>query len=248
MQNGKQCNTCCVKDREHVRLAKSSFYKSYNPKYKDGLLPMCKNCCKALSLDDAGENIDLSRFQIMLHQNDLPFIDKLYKAAVSQAERKYGDENGNAKGKSIVGLYLSKLSSLQQYRNLTWVDGDFDKVMIDPKMSKENVIHIADDISDNNLKSLTMFNTGLEFELMKAMLNLLKSQYRNLDFELLVFYVQNRIGQELCIAANDFDLHEEFKRDADKFLIQIKESQGKDEDIVFAADYADMYLQEEDGE
>ena len=83
---------------------------------------------------------------------------------------------------------------------------------------------------------------------MKAMLNLLKSQYRNLDFELLVFYVQNRIGQELCIAANDFDLHEEFKRDADKFLIQIKESQGKDEDIVFAADYADMYLQEEDGE
>ena len=131
---------------------------------------------------------------------------------------------------------------------MTWVDGDFDKVMIDPKTSKENVIHIADDISDNNLKSLTMFNTGLEFELMKAMLNLLKSQYRNLDFELLVFYVQNRIGQELCIAANDFDLHEEFKRDADKFLIQIKESQGKDEDIVFAADYADMYLQEEDGE
>ena len=101
MQNGKQCNTCCVEDREHVRLAKSSFYKSYNPKYKDGLLPMCKKCCKALSLDDAGENIDLSRFQIMLHKNDLPFIPKLYKAAVSQAERKYGDENGNAKGERV---------------------------------------------------------------------------------------------------------------------------------------------------
>lgn len=251
MQNGKQCIRCCTGERENKRLVRSSFYRTYNPKYRDGLLPICKDCCKKESLDDTGENIDLSRFQIMLHSNDLPFIAKLYKAAVSQAERKYGDENGNAKGESIVGLYLSKLSSLQQYRNMTWEDSvfddDSDNIIKDMTANKKAVIHTGD-VDDKALKSLTMFNTGLEFELMKAMLNLLKSKYSNLDFELLVFYAQNRIGQELCIAANDFALHEEFKRDADEFLIRIKKLQGKDEDIDFAADYADMYLQEEDGE
>lgn len=93
-----------------------------------------------------------------------------------------------------------------------------------------------------------MFDTGLEFELMKVLFNLLKLHYSNSDLEVLIFYIQNRIGQELCIAANDFNLHEEFKHDADKFLIQLKESQGKDADIDFAGEYADMYLQEDDGE
>lgn len=251
MKNGKKCISCCTGDRENSKVVFSSFYKSYNPKYRDHLLPMCKNCCKKESLDDSGENIDLTRFQIMLHKNDLPYISKLYKAVVSQAERKYSDENGEAKGKSIVGLYLSKLSSLQQYRNMTWADSifddDSDNAAKDQKTYGKNTIHISD-IDDDKLRSITMFNTGLEFELMKVMLNLLKSHYSSSDFEVLIFYVQNRIGQELSIAENDIGLYQEFKHDADEFLIQLKESQGTDQDTDFSDNYADMYLQEEDRE
>lgn len=248
MQNGKQCIHCCTGKHENKRLARSSFYKSYNPKYRDGLLPMCKKCCKEESLDDAGKDVDLSRFQIMLHSNDLPFIANLYKAAVSQAERKYSDASGNAKGESIVGLYLSKLSSLQQYRKMTWADSvfddDSDSAAKNQKRNEKNTIHISD-IDGDKLRSITMFNAGLEFELIKVMLNLLKPHYSSSDLEVLIFYIQNRIGQELSIAENDIGLYQEFKHDADEFLIQLKESQGTDQDADFSADYADMYLREE---
>lgn len=87
--------SCCGK-----KLAARSFYKSLNPKHKDGLTPMCKKCCVKQSLDNTGDNVDLERFKNTLHFNDKPYRTELYRAAILQAEKKYS-EDGTAKLREI---------------------------------------------------------------------------------------------------------------------------------------------------
>lgn len=237
MQNGKVCLKC------GKPKADSAFFKSSSNYHKDGLVPICRKCIIDATYDPNTGAMDTDSFEEILRQVDKPFLPKIMSAVEKQIAKQYSDKVGYERVKTAVGLYFKNINSLKQYQDTTYSTSKTDGIN-----KPEELVYYLNNSSEDKLRSLTIFKTGLEFELMKAMLNLLKSQYSNLDFELLVFYVQNRIGQELCIAANDFDLHEEFKRDADKFLIHIKESQGKDEDIDFATDYADMYLQEEDEE
>lgn len=118
MQNGKQC-PCCGK-----KLADSAFYKSLNPKHKDKLTPMCKKCCVKQSLDDIGDNVDIERFKNTLYFNDKPYRAELHRACIAQAEKRYSDEGGKTKAETVVGLYFGKLSSLHQYKNMTWDDSN----------------------------------------------------------------------------------------------------------------------------
>lgn len=238
MQNGKVCLKC------GKPKADSAFFKSSSSYHKDGLVPICRKCIIDTVYNPDTDAMDVSSFEEVLQKVDKPFLPKIMNAVDKQIRKQYSNKTGYERVKTAVGLYFKNINSLKQYQDTTYSSPTNEN----SNKSEELCYYLKSKNSDDTLRSLTMFDTGLEFELMKVLFNLLKLHYSNSDLEVLIFYIQNRIGQELCIAANDFNLHEEFKHDADKFLIQLKESQGKDADIDFADEYADMYLQEDDGE
>ena len=231
MQNGKQC-TCCGK-----KLADSAFYKSLNPKHKDKLTPMCKKCCVKQSLDDAGESVDIERFKNTLHFNDKPYRAELHRASILQAEKKYSDEGGKTKAETIVGLYFGKLSSLHQYKNMTWNDST-----LEDKSERIN-------LNEHTTKDGTVFEIYKNdyppqaIKAMQALFNLLQSIYCITDQKqkwLLSVYVCDRITGEMFIAENLTAEYDDCKQFADHELVELKELLGID-DNVFAECYADLY-------
>lgn len=241
MQNGKVCLKC------GKPKADSAFFKSSSSYHKDGLVPICRKCIIDAVYDPETDTLNTDSFEEVLQKIDKPFLPKIMNAVEKQIAKQYPNKTGYERVKTAVGLYFKNINSLKQYQDTTYSSPKAK----DASKSDELVYYLKEKDDDEQLKSLTTMNTGLEFELMKAMFNLLKSQYDISDSkqrDLLIFYVQNRIGQELCIAANDMALYEEFRHDADEFLLQIKALQGTDDDISFAADYADMNMLEGSGE
>lgn len=230
MQNGKQCS-CCGKE-----LAASAFYKSLNPKHKDGLTPMCKKCCVKQSLDNTGDNVDLERFKNTLHFNDKPYQTELYRAAILQAEKKYS-EDGTAKAETIVGLYFGKLSSLHQYRSMTWNDSTLNN----------NTGRIVQTVHAN--QEGTVFDLYCKdyppqaIKAMQALFDLLQSIYDITDQQqkwLLSMYVSDRVISEMFIAENLTAEYDDCRQFADHELVRLKELRSID-DKIFAECYADFY-------
>lgn len=231
MQNGKVC-TCCGK-----KLADSAFYKSFNPKHKDKLTPMCKKCCVKQSLDDTGESVDIERFKNTLHFNDRPYRTELHRACIAQAEKRYSDEGGKTKAETVVGLYFGKLSSLHQYKNMTWDDSTLDDKTarttqtIQPTRNGTVFELYKNDYSPQALKA------------MQALFDLLQSTYCITDQRqkwLLSMYVCDRITGEMFIAENLIAEYDDCKQFADHELVELKQLLEID-DKIFAESYADLY-------
>lgn len=231
MQNGKQC-PCCGK-----KLADSAFYKSFNPKHKDKLTPMCKKCCVNQSLDDTGESVDIERFKNTLHFNDKPYRTELHRAAILQAEKKYGDESGKTKAETIVGLYFGKLSSLHQYKGMTWDDSTLE----------DKTGRIAQSVQVG--QDETIFNLYYKdyppqvIKAMQALYDFLQSIYHITDQRqkwLLSVYVSDRIICEMFIAENLTAEYDDCRQFADHELVRLKQLRGVD-DSIFAECYADFY-------
>lgn len=229
MQNGKVC-TCCGK-----RLADSAFYKSF--KHKDKLTPMCKRCCVKQSLDDTGESVDIERFKNTLYFNDKPYRTELHRASILQAEKKYSDESDKTKAETIVGLYFGKLSSLHQYKNMTWDDSTLDnkaeRVALNVQPTKDGTVFelYKNDYSPQALKA------------MQALFDLLQSTYHITDQRqkwLLSMYVCDRITGEMFIAENLTAEYDDCKQFADHELVAMKQFLSID-DKIFAESYADLY-------
>ena len=231
MQNGKVC-TCCGK-----KLADSAFYKFLNPKHKDKLTPMCKKCCVKQSLDDTGDNIDIERFKNTLHFNDKPYRAELHRACIAQAEKRYSDEGGKTKAETVVGLYFGKLSSLHQYKNMTWDDSTLD------------------DKTARTTQTMQPTKDGTVFELykndyppqaikaMQALFDLLQSTYcitNQRQKWLLSMYVCDRVTGEMFTADNLIAEYDDCKQFADHELVELKQLLEID-DNIFAESYADLY-------
>jgi hypothetical protein len=230
MQNGKQC-TCCGK-----KLADSAFYKSLNPKHKDKLTPMCKKCCVKQSLDDAGESVDIERFKNTLHFNDKPYRAELHRASIQQAEKKYSDEDGKTKAETIVGLYFGKLSSLHQYKNMTWDDSTLENKAGEILQ----IIQVGEDESafnghkDYPPKAIKAMHSLYDF--LQSIYHITDQQQKNL----LSAYIDNRIIGEMFIAENLTAEYDDCKQFADHYLVDLKKLLGID-DQIFAECYADLY-------
>ena len=111
---------------------KGDFYKSYNPKHKNGVYPFCKNYIKREVYKD-NNKIDLKKFQSILMQIDAPFI--------------YSEFEGAILGKrEAVGGYFSRIS-LPQYRASTWKDSIFeDEISTNNNTkTKDTTIKVKDD-------------------------------------------------------------------------------------------------------
>ncbi|MCI8287999.1 MAG: hypothetical protein HFH89_10155 [Lachnospiraceae bacterium] len=230
MQNGKQC-TCCGK-----KLADSAFYKSLNPKHKDKLTPMCKKCCVKQSLDDAGESVDIERFKNTLHFNDKPYRAELHRASIQQAEKKYSDEDGKTKAETIVGLYFGKLSSLHQYKNMTWDDSTLENKAGEILQ----IIQVGEDESafnghkDYPPKAIKAMHSLYDF--LQSIYHITDQQQKNL----LSAYIDNRIIGEMFIAENLTAEYDDCWQFANHDLVQLKQLRGV-EDGIFAECYADFY-------
>ena len=104
----KNAYYCVGRGREFARQA---FYMSYNPMHKNGLLPYSKKFIKDYVYDRDGETPDMDRFQNILMQMDIPYIDKIIKSFKS------GD---------MVGQYFQQFNAFPHYRGLTWKDSEFE--------------------------------------------------------------------------------------------------------------------------
>jgi hypothetical protein len=102
MSGKKRCNAC-QKDRQLY-----DFYTSTSIMFADGRVPVCKKCLK-----DMMDESNLDSIKTTLQRIDKPFIAKVWKTA----EENEGD---------TVGNYFRMINSLQQYKNMTWADSDFE--------------------------------------------------------------------------------------------------------------------------
>jgi hypothetical protein len=102
MAGRKRCNGC-----QKEKLLQD-FYTSSSIMFADGRVPLCKKCLK----DMIDEN-DIDSVKTTLQRIDKPFIAKVWKSA----EESESD---------TVGTYFRMINSLQQYKNATWADSDFE--------------------------------------------------------------------------------------------------------------------------
>lgn len=98
----KNCNAC------HKDKLIGDYYSSTSIMFSDKLVPVCKKCVK----DMIDEN-NMDSVKVTLQRIDKPFIAKAWKTA---------EENDS----DTIGNYFRMINSLQQYRELTWADSDFE--------------------------------------------------------------------------------------------------------------------------
>lgn len=225
MQNGKQCPYCGKK------LADSAYFKSFNPKHKDGLTPICKKCFVKNSLDVDGQDIDLAHFQQMLQLCDKPYKPEIYKAAMSQAGN-YGDKAGKEFVTTMIGLYMAKLN-LHQYKGLTWEDSTF----TDGKEDSKEAEYV------DNSQLFSQF-PGKIRRLMQSLYDCLQVIYDFTDERakgLLATYVEWRITEEILYLGESNLDYEGIRESADYELVKLKELFGTEEDRAFAEFYKKKY-------
>lgn len=100
----KKCDKC----NENVILSK--YYKSNNPKHRDGLMNYCKDCLKP------DNPHDLTEVRRLLFGLDRPFINEVWIKSVEEVKRrKFKD--------GLLGCYLKNLQMKNsKYEYATWSD------------------------------------------------------------------------------------------------------------------------------
>lgn len=125
MAEKKQCAKC----KRSIGLLQ--FYNSNSPMFADGKVPICKSCLKDMMPED-----DLDAVKTVLMQIDKPFLNEVWKKAVSS--------NSNT-----IGDYFRAVNSLPQYSRLTWSDSihyDEEDNIVDQEMAKVESIEDIDEI------------------------------------------------------------------------------------------------------
>ena len=204
--------TLCMACNKYKRP--SEFYVSYNEnRDKNGYLPFCKDCLKAMCIDRNG-NIDKNKFLEMLKTIDKPNIQAVYR-------------NITARGGDIVGKYI-RTTNMKQYRGLTWDKGDLhllseEESEVKPQMGlaaktstgvkKDNVNTITTEAQKFKKFKVTneiiaLFGTGYSDEEYFQMWNkyeFLRANYvgeTSMHTEALVTYVRYKVKEEMAIVAN----------------------------------------------
>lgn len=196
----------------------SYFYKSYSNFHADGLLPICIDCVLEKSLNDERTDIELTRFQKVLQQCNKPYIEKLFRSSVSQAEYKYPNKQGAAKAKTTIGLYVKNLNGLYQYQKKGWEDSIFETdEQSDTQPDNDNNQEDYIVISDDGYKY-----SPLQFEAVLALFKYLQSIYQyqkgSQEYELLKIYAALRLRAEAAAAECDVDEHFQILADCGDIL------------------------------
>lgn len=181
------------------------FYVSKNPAHEEtGLLPYCKACIKQMCANKNGE-IDKENTLKTLRAIDKPYVSALWRKAMTKG------------GGNIIGNYLKSLG-LAQYKNMTWEDGEIDKLgekwenTQAPITGQDHVSKMVTEIEKfENFKvsneMLALFGTGFTDEEYFHMWNKYKflsenyTEQTNMHTEALVTYVRYKVKEEMAVAA-----------------------------------------------
>jgi hypothetical protein len=98
LENTKTCTRCNRTIKLH------NFYSTDSEMFSDGYITVCKQCLKEMVDED-----DLETVYRTLRAIDKPFLKDVWKKAKSSKNNTFGD-------------YMRMVSSLHQYRNLTYSD------------------------------------------------------------------------------------------------------------------------------
>lgn len=107
----------------NIHTNRSSFYVSYNPLHKTGLIPICKECANILAQvhdKDGKPTGEYTKESVMyaLEFVDRPFLEKLWDATIQEATADSGKTY-----KNLFGLYMKNVQ-MKDYRDMRWRDSD----------------------------------------------------------------------------------------------------------------------------
>lgn len=98
---------CCGESKR-----RGDFYATDNPIYKLGITPICKDCARDLSFNDAGI-VTESSIKLALESLDKPFMQSVFDATM----KSLGKDKRNIN--NILGLYIRRLP-----KGVRWRDSD----------------------------------------------------------------------------------------------------------------------------
>lgn len=186
-----QCASCGSFKR------RGDFYLSFNSDGTRGLEPYCKLCIRKMCNNE--NNLpDINKTLQLLKKINRPYIDRIWQNVTQ-----------NPKPTSI-GSYFKAIST-EQYRYLTWGDGDASSIEnVKPNPISEimpvetNLERIENFVVSDEIVKL--FGTGYtkeEYFRMKEKYDFLAKQYNtqtNMHIEALLSYVRPKVKEEMAIA------------------------------------------------
>lgn len=206
----------------------AAFYQSKSPLHADGLLPICRDCCLNLCMDDYRENIDLQRFKRMLRQADKPFLAAVYESTAQEVESQYPEKSGEAWVKCFIGKYFKNLITYRQYANLTWDDSDD---MKQERQQQEKEIVYGDSATEDEFSIFVR----IQRRYAESLYDYLLKEYQDLTTnqkKLLRDYVAKCAFLQTMLVLDDYDCIDDMKT-ALIFLAQFKRTVG-------SSDFADF--------
>lgn len=107
-------NKNCGKEKATIR----NFYQSHSPFYEHGRIPVCKDCIleRYELLKEHYKDEEKAVYHICMNF-DIYFNKDLIQSCYTQM--------GNDGSDNLLKIYLSKVNSLKQYKELTSLDSDF---------------------------------------------------------------------------------------------------------------------------
>lgn len=190
--------------------------------------PLCKSCIKELV-----DPNDLDSVLKILKSMNLPFYAQVWDGAMELSPT------------NPFGTYISKVSTLTQYRNKTWEDGEVldvkpkieqktNVVMTAPKFSKEDEEQFSDTKREEALRLFGPFPEDV-LKMMYDKYNLLKDAYPSgpLYQESLTTYVRYKVQEDIAVMNGDVDAAESWSKMAQKQAEQAKltPKQLKEQDL-----------------
>lgn len=207
MQNGKVCSEC------GKSKANSGFYKSFSS--YDGLIPICRKCIYKAAFDPETNDIDLNGFSEILCKVNKPFIETVLEASKKEFRKKV--QNGRCKDKAgvdyieaIVGLYFKNISSLPQYKNITY--SSLNSKAAKKQETKDLVYYLPDDnfaVTEEMIRLYGEGYTAAEYQQMQKTYNCAMQDYPNLthaQIRLLLRYVRYDAKEHIAIMKNASDV------------------------------------------
>lgn len=188
----------------------NSYYKSDSKFHADGRLPICKDCCLEKSLNNDYTDLDMDSFYQVLRLCDKPFVAKIFKSSVAQAEKDSPLKVGKDRVASIIGLYMKNLR-LKQYQQMTYEDSVFDyeddsgtPTENSRRRNDDRVYYLPDDDFVVTADMIRLFGEGCtaqEYKVMLSYYDTLKDEYPNITAsqkKLLLRYVRAAAREEIA--------------------------------------------------
>lgn len=200
MQNAKKICSECGKAR-----VKSSFYVSSSS--YDGLMPICRKCIYNAAFDPTTNDIDVNGFSEIMCKVNKPFIESVLESSKKEFRKKV--QNGRCKDKTgidyveaIVGLYFKNISSLPQYKNITY--STLNNKAEKRRHTKDSDYYLSDDnfvVTEEMIRLFGEGYTSKEYQTMQRIYDDTKQDYPKISSNqknLLLRYVRFAAKEEIA--------------------------------------------------